>query len=204
MKTQSFKLISILAASMAIAGCSNEASPQDTFWASLAAQCGNAFQGELTEGSENARASFGSQEMIMHVRHCTDDQIQVPFHVGENRSRTWIFTRLDDGSLRLKHDHRHEDGSEDTITMYGGTTAATGTMTAQEFPADEESITMFAAGVAESPGLAGAEFNVWTVEVDDASFAFQLTRTNDPELRFRVEFDLAAPVAAPPAAWGHE
>ena len=40
--------------------------------------------------------------------------------VGEDRSRTWIVSVLSDGRLRLKHDHRHEDGEPDAITMYGG------------------------------------------------------------------------------------
>jgi len=181
------------------------AAPQETFWAALADLCGGAYRGTLTEGSEGARESFGSQEMIMHVRHCMDDQINVPFHVGENRSRTWVFTRLEDGGLRLKHDHRHEDGTEDAITMYGGDTVESGTATTQEFPADQYSIDMFAAHIAENPGLDGAEFNLWTVEVHPGEiFAYQLTRTNDPSTRFRVEFDLTTPAEAPPAAWGHE
>lgn len=186
-------------------GTERAAGPQDTFWAALSALCGSAYRGTLTEGSEGARASFGSQEMVMHVRHCTEDRIDVPFHVGENRSRTWIFTRVDGGGLRLKHDHRHEDGSPDAITMYGGDAMTPGTALVQEFPADAESIAMFAAHVEETPGLAGAEFNLWTVELRPGDiFAYQLTRTNDPGTRFRVEFDLTETVPAPPAAWGHE
>ncbi len=209
MKQSLTSLLSVVAfaASLSACGLADEeaTAPQDAFWASLSALCGDAFQGELTEGSEGARASFGAQEMVMHVRHCTADQIQVPFHVGENRSRTWVFTRLANGGLRLKHDHRHEDGSEDEITMYGGDTAGAGSQTSQEFPADAHSIGMFAAHVEETPGLAGAEYNLWTVEVDPGDiFAYQLTRTHEPDTRFRVEFDLTNPVAPPPAAWGHE
>ena len=48
----------------------------------------------------------------MHVRECSEDAIRIPFHVGEDRSRTWVVTRTANG-LRLKHDHRHEDGSEE-------------------------------------------------------------------------------------------
>jgi len=195
------------ALSLTLAACDrpDATAPQETFWASLADLCGDAYRGTLTEGSESARESFGSQEMIMHVRHCTDDQIDVPFHVGENRSRTWVFTRLEGGGLRLKHDHRHEDGTADAITMYGGDTVESGTATTQEFPADQYSIDMFAGHIAENPGLDGAEFNLWTVEVRPGEiFAYQLTRTHDPDTRFRVEFDLTTPAEAPPAAWGHE
>lgn len=164
-----------------------------------------AYRGHLTEGSENAQANFGAQEMIMHVTLCTDDEIHIPFHVGENRSRTWIFTRLPGGGLRLKHDHRHEDGSEDEITMYGGDTSGHGTQTEQSFPADAHSIAMFAAAAVDAPGLVGAEYNVWTVEMHRGqTFAYQLTRTNAPDVRFRVVFDLTQTVPAPPTAWGHD
>lgn len=211
MKQKLVLLLGAISLTASLAACdsggdeSAAPSSQDVFWTSLSALCGDAFQGELTEGSEGARASFGSQEMVMHVRHCTEDQIHVPFHVGENRSRTWIFTRLVNGGLRLKHDHRHEDGSEDEITMYGGDTSGAGSQSSQEFPADAHSIAMFAAHVEETPGLAGAEFNLWTVEVHAGeTFAYQLTRTHEPDTRFRVEFDLTNPTAPPPPAWGHD
>ena len=56
-------------------------------------------------------------------------ELRVPFHVGDNL-RTWILTRTDSG-LRLKHDHRHEDGSDDPVTMYGSDTATPGTAARQ-------------------------------------------------------------------------
>jgi len=199
--------IGVICSGVALAGCGarDEAQgPLDTFWMALSDLCGSAFEGTLTEGSENARASFGVETMVMHVRHCSETRIDVPFHVGENRSRTWVFTR-EVGGLRLKHDHRHEDGTEDEITQYGGDAISPGTATRQEFPADAYSIEMFAAHVEGSPGLDGAEFNLWTVDVRPGEiFAYQLTRTNDPGTRFRVEFNLSAPVDAPPPAWGHE
>jgi len=55
----------------------------------------------------------------MEVRSCTEEEIRIPFHVGEDRSRTWVLSRSDSG-FRLVHDHRHEDGSADAITGYGG------------------------------------------------------------------------------------
>src|SRR3546814_4385617 len=55
--------------------------------------------------------------MVMHIRHCTNDRIEIPFHIdglgpngGWDRSRTWIVSRTGAG-LRLKHDHRHADGT---------------------------------------------------------------------------------------------
>jgi hypothetical protein len=181
-----------------------EPAAQDLYWDNLMTLCGNAYAGEMTDGGESARANFGDQTLIMHARECSDSEIKIPFHVGENRSRTWVFTRTEDG-LRLKHDHRHEDGSEDDITMYGGDTTSDGTENVQSFPADAFSIQMFAEHAEHEPGLVGAENNVWTVEIwPGTMFAYQLHRTHEPDRRFRVEFDLTETVDAPPAPWGHE
>jgi len=196
--------------------------PQDQFWAALSSHCGKAYAGELVS-DDAADADFVDRSMVMHVRECGEDQIAIPFHVqGEDgdwdRSRTWVITRLSvphmsgSGStpvgLRLKHDHRHEDGTEDAVTMYGGDTAQQGIARAQDFPVDQFSIDMF-----EREDLTASVTNVWRVEVDpagtpDAQFAYQLRRTVEggaPEDRhFRVEFDLTNEIEAPPAPWGHE
>ena len=184
--------------------------PQDAFFDALDSHCGKAFAGKLVS-EDAADADFAGAEMVMHVRECSDERIAVPFHVktGDtwDRSRTWLITRTPDG-LRLKHDHRHEDGKPDAVTMYGGDTADAGTARAQAFPVDDFSIAMF-----KREGLSASVTNVWTVEVDpasdpDARFAYQLQRTVEggaPAPRFfRVEFDLTKPVTPPPAPWGHE
>lgn len=182
------------------------ATPQDAFWAALSSHCGQAYSGALTEGDERDAEMRGAA-MAMHVRECSDSEIRVPFHIqrpdGEwDRSRTWVLTRTSDG-LRLKHDHRHEDGSEDAVTMYGGDTATPGTARAQDFPVDQESIEMF-----RREGLEASVTNVWRVEVDpagteDARFAYQLSREGEHARLFRVEFDLTQPIDPPPAPWGH-
>lgn len=167
------------------------ASPQDAFWASLASLCGEAFAGELVE-SVPADDSFAGKALVMHVRECADSVILVPFHVGDDRSRTWVFTRTADG-LRLKHDHRHADGSEDAVTQYGGDTSSPGTAETQDFPAD--------AFTAEL--LPVSATNVWTVEIVPGTRFTYALRREGTERRFRVAFDLATPVPAPPAPWGH-
>jgi len=168
-------------------------SAADQFWARLCALKGKAFEGRLVEGSAAADATFGGQRMVMHVRECGPDVIKIPFHVGENRSRTWVITRTESG-LRLKHDHRHEDGSEDEITQYGGDTAAPGTAAEQEFPADA-----YTAGM-----IPAAATNIWTVVIEPGShFAYGLRREAENR-RFRVEFDLTRPVPPPPAPWGND
>lgn len=169
------------------------ASPQDTFFANLSALCGQAFAGSVLT-TDAADAQFAGQPLVMHVRECSADVIRVPFHVGENRSRTWVVTRTGAG-LRLKHDHRHEDGSEDAVTQYGGDTANAGAAERQEFPADAFSREMFVAN-----NIPASVENVWAMEVHPGrTFAYELRR---PNRHFRVEFDLTRPVPAPPAPWG--
>jgi hypothetical protein len=186
----------LLACLTALSACraslpAREAGEQGAFWASLQRLCGNAFAGKVVQGSE-ADSAFRRSPLVMHVRQCSQDEIRIPFHVGGNRSRTWILTRSDDG-LRLKHDHRHEDGSEDAVTQYGGDTRMVGTAARQEFYAD-----------AHTAGLIpAAATNVWTMEVIPGErFAYALRREGT-DRRFRVEFDLTRPVPPPPAPWGY-
>jgi hypothetical protein len=181
----------LLAAACAPAGPA-PATEQQAFWASLRAICGGAFPGTVIEAPPGD-TTFAGKALVMHVRECRDDEILVPFHVGEDRSRTWVLTRQP-GGLRLKHDHRHEDGSEDAVTQYGGDTRDAGTPTRQEFPADAFTASLIPA----------AATNVWTVEVvPGRTFAYALRREGT-DRRFRIEFDLTRPVPAPPAPWGHE
>ncbi len=170
-------------------------SPLDAWWDHLTALCGNAYAGTLT--SEDATdAALAEESMTMHVRRCEQRRLEVPFHIGANRSRTWVLTRTDDG-LRLRHDHRHEDGSEDAITLYGGHTDDPGTERAQHFPADEYSKQLF-----EATGLSASVANVWTMEiVPGERFSYILRR---PGRHFQADFDLSRPVDPPPAPWGHE
>ncbi|MEX0876015.1 MAG: hypothetical protein WD114_01030 [Phycisphaerales bacterium] len=149
------------------------AQAQERFWDALAMHCGQAFEGRVVEDSSPSPDFQG--RMVMHVRECGPDRILVPFHIDDNRSRTWVFTREADG-LRLKHDHRHEDGTEDDITQYGGDTLGPGTATRQEFHAD-----VYTAGL-----IPAAAANVWTVEiVPGESFAYALRREGT-DRRFRV------------------
>jgi len=181
---------------------SEAGAPVDVFLALLAQHCGQSFAGRIVadtppEGEESpAEDPFANRALIMHVRECHDGELRVPFHVGDDNSRTWILTRTEAG-LRLKHDHRHEDGSEDAVTMYGGDTDLAGTSTRQEFPVDEFSIEMF-----KREGLSASVINTWAMEIEPGvRFLYELARPNGR--LFQVEFDLSQPVATPPTPWGH-
>ncbi|MEG3158371.1 hypothetical protein ACKVMH_10875 [Lysobacter zhanggongensis] len=174
------------------------ATAQDAFLDRLGALCGQAFAGTIAanEPPSTTPDAFEGKPLVMHVRECSDAEIRIPFHVGDDRSRTWVVTRTDDG-LRLKHDHRHEDGSDDAVTMYGGDTADTGSAGRQEFPVDGFSREMFS-----REGMEVSNANVWAIEVEPGEqFVYELARPGSPRL-FRVAFDLTRPVTLPPAPWG--
>ncbi len=174
----------------------NETDSQGTFWSQLSALCGNAYSGQMTGFSQPSDDSWLNREVIMHVRECSDEEIRIPLHVGDNRSRTWIVSRSGDGFV-LKHDHRHADGSEEAVTWYGGHTTDAGRAWRQTFPVDDFSIALFLAN-----GLDVSITNFWSMEVHPGEkFAYELVRS---ARLFRAEFDLTQPVEAPPAPWGHE
>lgn len=174
-----------------------EVAAVDQFMARIAQHCGQAFEGRIiTNEPPQPNDAFEGQRLVMHVRECNEGELKVPFHVGDNHSRTWILTRTDTG-LRLKHDHRHEDGTDDAVTMYGGDTSTPGTATRQEFPVDQDSIETFT-----REGLTASLENTWAMEIEPGQrFLYELAR---PTGRlFQVEFDLTKPVDPPPAPWGH-
>ncbi len=186
------RLVAAAICAVAAACAPKAAPPQDAFFNAIAAQCSKAFAGRLVS-TDDADKDFAAETLIMEVRVCSADEIRIPFHVGADRSRTWVITRTENG-LRLKHDHRHEDGTSDTVTMYGGDTVDDGTASRQEFPVDAYSIEMFT-----REGLTASVANVWAVEATETLIAYELKRENR---FFRVEFDLTKPVAPPPPPWG--
>lgn len=189
-------------AAITLTGCATTpaaSGPQDAFFAALTAHCGKAYAGKLAS-SQEADADMRGKAMVMHVRSCTPDRIEIPFHIDGlgpdaswDRSRTWIITRTATG-LRLKHDHRHADGSKDELTMYGGDTADAGTAARQTFPVDAESIALFT-----RTGRSVSNTNIWSVQTTPDGFTYGLSRDGRD---FRVTFDYRQPVAPPPAPWG--
>jgi hypothetical protein len=194
-----FRCVILAALAVAIAACDtagNGAEPgglpaaQEAFWSGLTSLCGSAYEGRVAE-STPPDTVMSRATLVMHVRECQADTIRIPFQVAANRSRTWVITRTATG-LRLKHDHRHEDGSEDSVTQYGGDTRAAGDSSHQEFFADSLTASLIPA----------ARANVWTIELlPGRTFVYALRREGS-DRRFRAEFDLSRPVPAPPAPWG--
>lgn len=172
--------------------------PADAFLAAIARHCGQAFAGRVVANTPEPTGPdpFEGKPLVMHVRGCDDPQreLRIPFHVGDDRSRTWVLTRTAKG-LRLKHDHRHADGAPDALTLYGGDTRDAGTPVRQAFPVDAESIALF-----ERLGSQASVTNTWAMGIEPGRFLYELSRPGGR--LFRVEFDLSRPVAPPPPPWG--
>lgn len=161
------------------------------FWESLSKHCGKSFEGEMLNASEND--PFYGKKLVMHMRTCEEGKITVPFHVGDDHSRTWVLTMEDGNLIKLKHDHRQEDGTEDSVTQYGGLSSNTGMAKVQFFPADQETTDL----------IPYAATNIWWITLDDTSFTYNLRRINNNSA-ITVKFDLTKEVETPPTPWGWE
>ena len=163
----------------------------DQFWQKLKEHCGKTYEGTVTSGA-TANDGFSGKRLVMHMLSCSEDQLLIPFNVGENRSRTWILTKVKD-RIELKHDHRHEDGTNDAVTMYGGTTTNTGLPGIAVFPADQMTIKT----------IPTAATNVWWMTINNTTFTYNLRRIGSDRL-FTVTFDITKPIEKPLPSWGWE
>lgn len=186
------------AAAAALLSAAAPAAASNAFLEELRPLCGKAFAGALAS-NEPADADMKGKPMVMHVAKCTDEEVRIPFFVGDDRSRTWMLTVTEAG-VRLKHRHRHEDGSADGRTNYGGDhvgpalAGADGTLTLR-FPVDAESKALFIAD-----GIPASASNVWEMGLlPGKAFTYRLTR---PNRDFRVVFDLSKAVPVPLEPWG--
>lgn len=166
-----------------------ELAPNMVFWKKLSARCGQAFEGELISPAAD-NDPFMGKKLTMFVMECGPDFLHIPFYVGDDKSRTWVLT-MKNSLIQLKHDHRHEDGSEDKVTQYGGLASNTGSANTQMFPADQETANL----------LPHAAHNVWWITVDDTSFTYNLRRIGSDRW-VAVKFDLTKPVGNPGRPWG--
>lgn len=162
-------------------------SPAEKFWEKLQSHCGEAYEGKITSRVPDG---FAGKKLVMHVISCDKDTIRIPFHVGDNKSRTWVFS-FENDKIKLKHDHRHQDGSKDKVTQYGGTATNTGSEDLQVFPADQYTTSL----------LPEASGNIWYILFNEQVFSYNLKRIGT-ETDFSVEFDLDKPVKTPSAPWG--
>jgi hypothetical protein len=166
----------------------------NTFFSKLQLLCGKTFSGQLVADTSQSER-FAGQKLLMHVRTCNENTIYIPFHVGEDHSRTWIISRTPFG-LGLKHDHRNPDGTHSNLTMYGGITHTMGSEFRQDFPVDG-----FSQQLLLELGYPQSITNVWSFFVYPESVSYQLSREG---FVFRVKFDTQNEVETAPTPWGYK
>jgi len=155
---------------------------EQAFMNTLESLCGKSFIGAENYIKEG-RESWAHKKFVMHVTKCDSNRIHIPFHLDEDHSRTWMFM-VDEKGLRFRHDHRHEDGTPEDLTLYGGYADGTGNAFVQHFPADDFTMEM----------LADSNSRKWNIILaeDMSSFTYELEFQG--ELVFSAKFDLTNPV----------
>jgi hypothetical protein len=168
--------LSVMSAACMTIVCAATATAADTrdqFMATLRSMCGERYEGALTYAIDPNNPYVG-QKMSTEII-CTGTDVRLPVLVGEDRSRTWIFTRTRAG-LDLRHDHRHPDGTPEAVTMYGGLANDAGSALSQSFLADAITFKLFP----------GSETNVWTTSFspDGSVLTYHLDRHAKPRIEF--------------------
>jgi hypothetical protein len=123
---------------------------------------------------------FWGKKLSFKVIGSSKSKLELPINVGENQTRTWVLTKTKRG-IRLKHDHRHTDGSPDSISNYGGDSdqkISNGLI--QYFPADGFTSNLIPA----------AKTNRWIMEFSNDKKKFYYILERNKELRFKAEFNL--------------
>jgi hypothetical protein len=156
--------------------------PVQEFMEKLKSFEGQSFYGKVLF-PEKPEAPFNAETLFVIFESVSETEARMPFILGNDKSRTWMLNLTEDGLL-FKHDHRHEDGTPEDITMYGGYADDKGSSFFQNFPADEETSNM----------MPETSTNVWTFKFNEemTEFHYILERHNAP--RFHVVFDLTAPI----------
>ena len=149
--------------------------PANRFFDSLQQLCGARFEGAMTFPADGLD-DFAGKLLVAEIGPCSPVEIRIPFAVGEDTSRTWIISHTSTG-LQLQHDHRHADGKEDAISMYGGMSGPEGSADTQSFSADAHTIEL----------IPEAATNIWTISLGDNgnTLTYSLQRHGNP--RFEAQ-----------------
>ncbi|MCA1802090.1 MAG: hypothetical protein LC662_06490 [Rhodothermaceae bacterium] len=164
---------------------------QDAFWQNIRRHCGNAYDGRIADATPHYQG-FTADRITIHFRNCPDTLMHISLHLDDNHSRNMLLTNMK-GALRLKHDHRNQDGSEEVITQYGGDAPKPGLETRQIFPADNHTAHI----------LPERADNFWFLDLMDENTLAYGVHWPKHGHSIRMEFDLSNPVDPPPAPWGY-
>ena len=155
---------------------------QDAFFRQISDLCGTRFVGQ-SSFPEDPGDAWRDKKLVAFIETCSTDEIRIPFIVGDDHSRTWILRRVE-GGLQLQHDHRHADGTPDTVTLYGGTTLSAGNHLGQSFPADAYTAEL----------IPEASTNEWflTFNADGTELTYYLERNSQPRFKAVLQKNLAS------------
>lgn len=155
---------------------------QEMFFNRLTSLCGARFEGRSVF-PEDPGDAFRDQLLVAVVETCSEEEIRIPFLVGKDHSRTWVLKKTAHG-LQLKHDHRHEDGTPDEVTLYGGTAINPGTHISQSFPADAYTAELIPEAATNEWFLSlskdAGEMTYYLERHNEARFKAILKRVSDP------------------------
>lgn len=174
-------LLSLLLLISSLVSAQSPSDNQSAFLANLKTLCGNTYSGVVVHPETPPRGF--TDPLLAHFTVCDDHVVHIPFHVGENTSRTWMLTISEDGLL-FKHDHRHPDGTPENMTEYGGWANDEGTPLMQRFPADEYTISL----------RESLKSHIWVIELSDDLSTYSYSLYLYENLYFRADFDLTNPV----------
>lgn len=155
--------------------------PAAAFFNRLKTLCGKSYWGRFVH-PQQPPFPFAGSELLLEVAECRDAEIRLTFHVGEDASRNWIISQIDD-RLGLLHDHRRTGDGQEETNHYGGLTLVAGSSFRQDFPADETTIEKL-------PRAAGS---VWSMSFSDDGTVFSYILARAGEILFHVDFDLKSP-----------
>ncbi len=158
------------------------AAAQHPFLQNLKQFCSKSYEGKTIFPLDN-QDPFAGKRLVIHFQKCEDNVVWVAFYVGEDSSRTWLLTN-DSVGLLLKHDHRHKDGTPDSITLYGGYAKFLKNEYEHFFPADAYTAALI-------PAAATNEWNI-ILSRDKKTISYILRR--DGKLRFHADFNLTQPI----------
>lgn len=171
------KFITLFSAAFLLAFYS-QAQDHVAFFNAMKSLCGKSFEGKPILPEE--RNPMAGERLVVHFSQCSDNELRMPFHVGENTSRTWILTLSDEGLL-FKHDHRHEDGTPEEITNYGGWGNEEGNGMQQFFPADDFT----------KEHLPRNPTQTWSFHLDEEQKELHYMLYSRGSLWFKATFDLS-------------
>jgi hypothetical protein len=166
---------------------------QEAFWATLQTHCGKAYPGSVSDVTDYYRAGLEGRALVAHFLQCEPDRIHIALHENDDRSRNWILTRTG-GTIRLKHDHRHADGTEDSVSQYGGDAPIPGLPDRQIFRADAHTAQI----------LPLRADNFWFLHFVDENTLHYGVHWPTMGHSVRLAFDLSNPTTAPPPPWGYD